>query len=321
MPMPAAEIGVVLYPGAQLATVHGLTDLLVAATKTVGTTAPPLRITHWQAGRDGKLAVAWDSHPNGRAARPSHIVVPLTLTELPDPPLMAEITAWLKHRHSEGATLASVCSGVFILAETGLLSGRTVSTHYSCAEQLARQYPDIRLAANQTVVDNGDIMTAGGFLSWFDLGVRLVDRLLGTDVAFATAQRISAEPHMPARAGSFVPDFSHGDEAIARAQRHIHRKEGRALGLADIAREAGLEKRTLIRRFAAATGHTPLDYCRSIRVARAKEWLESTTRPVAAIGWMVGYSDPKAFTRAFRKVTGLSPLAWRRRAKGVSGPH
>lgn len=313
-----AEIGLILYPGAQLSAVHGMTDLFRVAAKTAG--GDKLRVTHWHSGTRGDMTVAWDSDP-GTPPRPTYIVVPLTLTALPEPPLMARITDWMARQHAAGATLGSVCSGIFVLAETGLLKGRSVATHYGCTARLTRDFPDVRIAADRTLVDNGDIITAGGFLSWLDVGLQIISRTLGPEVAQVTARRLSADPHLPQSPppAGFAPNLGHGDDAIARVQRSIHRADGREASLAALASEAGLEQRTFLRRFAAATGHTPLDYCRQIRIARAKEWLESSNRTVAAIGHMVGYEDAKAFARAFRRVTGVSPLAWRRAAAAASG--
>ncbi len=311
-----SEIGLVLYPGAQLAAVHGLTDLFRVANKAARDDQPILRVTHWRIAEGAADAVS-DSHP-GTLARPSFVLVPLTLTELPDPPMMADIVRWLRDRHASGVTLGSMCSGIFVLAETGLLAGRAVATHFGCGERLARDYPDVRIAVDRSMVDAGDIVTAGGFLSWFDIGMRIVERILGPEAAVATARRLSAQDQMPDATPpeAFVPKLGHGDDAISRAQRSIHRCDGRDVSLAALAQEAGLEKRTFLRRFSAATGHTPLDYCRQVRIARAREWLESSNRTVAAIGFMVGYADAKAFARAFRRATGVAPMEYRRQVGG-----
>ena len=177
--MPASnEIGIVVYPGVQAAPVHGLTDLFgIAASIALDQQRHdqvPLRVTHWQPAhsRDAKLSCVYDSDPRG-SPQPRILIIPPTMVDLPNPSVPAGVVAWLRSRHAGGAKLVSVCSGAFILAETGLVAGRSVSTHRICAEALAKRFPEIAVDTNQRIIDDGDIITAGGFLAWVDLGLLL----------------------------------------------------------------------------------------------------------------------------------------------------
>jgi transcriptional regulator GlxA family with amidase domain len=307
-----AEIGIVLYPGAQLAAVHGLTDLFAIA----GRLAAPggLRTTHWQLDPDaGTMACAFDTAP-AREPRPDALIVPPTLVDLPPPEVMAAIARWLATRHAGGAALASVCSGAFLLAETGLLSGRLASTHWSCAEGLGDRFPDIRIETGSRVIDHGDVITAGGFMAWVDLGLRLVERILGGLVRAETARFLLVDAGPAASPAGFMPIVSHGDAAILRTQDWLHQRDARDVSLAAMAAEARLEKRTFLRRFAKATGMTPLEYCQRLRVARALELLQASRKSSHEIAWAVGYADAGAFARVFRKFTGVSPAAYRQQA-------
>jgi transcriptional regulator GlxA family with amidase domain len=324
-PIAIGQIGIVLYPGAQAACVHGLTDLFgVAANVALDlrrTGQSPLRVTHWQPthSRDANLSCVYDSAPGG-ISQPRILIIPPTMVNLPDPDVPAGVVRWLRDQHAAGATLVSVCSGAFILAETGLVAGRLVSTHRICAEALAQRFPQIVVDPNQRIIDYGDIITAGGFLAWVDVGLLLVERILGGAVRAETARFVLSDP---AAGGArnlpgFAPPQTHGDGAVLKAQEWLHMRDGRGVSLAEIAAAAGLERRTLLRRFANATGMTPIEYCRAVRIARARELLVSGNTPQKLIAQSLGYEDVASFARIFRKATGSAPGAYRKRF-GVNG--
>ena len=215
------EIGIVLYPGVQIACVYGLTDLFGIATKNAlihrPDSRPPLRVTHWQVAlnADAAPSCVYDNDPRGRT-QPAILIIPPTMVDLPDPDIPAGVVSWLRSRYACGAKLVSVCSGAFILAETGLVAGRSVSTHRICAEALAKRFPEITVDTNQRIIDDGDIITAGGFLAWVDVGLLLVDRILGGAVRAETARFILSDPaasesrYFP----GFAPRQTHGDAAV-----------------------------------------------------------------------------------------------------------
>jgi transcriptional regulator GlxA family with amidase domain len=223
--------------------------------------------------------------------------------------------SWLRRQHARGAKLVSVCSGAFLLTETGLLAGRPVSTHRICAGALAERFPKITVDTNQRIIDDGDIITAGGFMSWVDVGLLLVDKILGGAVGTATARFILSDPaasEAPYFPG-FAPKQAHGDAAVLKAQQWVHIRDGRDVSLASMAAASGLERRTFLRRFANATGMTPIEYCRAVRIARARELLESGNTPQKEIARSLGYQDVGSFARVFRKATGLAPGAYRKK--------
>jgi transcriptional regulator GlxA family with amidase domain len=320
--MPASgisEIGIVVYPGAQTAAVDGLTDLFSVATKIAldqRTGGRALRVTHWQPAhsRDVELCCVYDSAP-GAKQRPDILIIPPTMVDLPDPDIPAGVVSWLRDQHAAGATLVSVCSGAFILAKTGLADGRAVATHQICRDALAARFPRIVVDTNLRVIDHGDIVTAGGFLAWVDVGLLLVDRILGPAVKAETACFVLSDP-ASSDARHFVgfpPPQSHRDKAVLKAQTWVHMRDGRGVSLAGMAAMAGLERRTFLRRFANATGMTPLEYCRRVRIARARELLISGDTPQKMIAESLGYSDVAAFARVFRRATGAAPGAYRKR--------
>jgi transcriptional regulator GlxA family with amidase domain len=319
-----AEIGILVYPAVQLATVHGLSDIFTLANQFAragqfarverSAEPPAIRVTHWTTEfGEGPVECTHDTMP-GTPPRPRFIVIPLTLADRPTSAQLRSVAAWLRSLHQGGTALGSVCSGAFILAETGLLGGRLAATHWVCADELRQRFPDIRVDSQIRIVDYGDIVTVGGFMAWVDMGLKLVERFLGPSVAEETARFLLDRPgaeKAPYFQG-FSPKLAHGDEAILRAQQMIHASDGREISLAALAEGARLERRTLLRRFARATGMTPIEYARNVKMARARELLEFSTKSLKELAWELGYEEPNAFARAFRRMVGVSPADYRR---------
>ena len=318
------EIGILLYPGAQLAAVHGLTDLFAIASRfsleAAGDGAAPLSIAHWHAAQ-GSIGCVYRSEP-AAAARPTVLVLPPTLADLPDPQTSIAISQWLRARHAEGVKLVSICSGVFLVAETGLLDGRVVSTHRSCAEALKTSFPRVGVDADARMIEHPGILTAGGFMAWVDVALLLIGRLLGDAVRSETARFALAGRDVLAEQGGdtgFAPRLAHGDAAVWRAQEFVHLRDGEGVLLSAMAAVAGLERRTFLRRFASGTGMTPIQYCRAVRLARARELLEAGAMPMKQIAESLGYADVSAFAKAFRRAYGTPPGAHRRQRGAAAG--
>ncbi len=323
-PAPLAEIAVLLYPGAQLGAVHGLTDLFSVAnlmvTRRLGDAAPRLRVSHWRGRETGEGAERiFDSDP-GASGEPDFVILPPAVIAPITKEAAAALAIWLRERHARGTTLASVCAGAFLLGETGLLEGRAATTHWFYANDFAERFPSARMDIDKLVIDDGDLITAGGLMAWTDLGLKLVDRLMGPTAMLETARFLLVDP--PGREqrhySVFSPKLRHGDEAVLKVQHWLQASGGRDATLAAMADRTGLEPRTFLRRFQKATGLKPIEYCQHLRVGKAREMLETTTRPVDQIAWDVGYEDPGSFRKVFLKVTGVGPREYRQRF-GLAG--
>ena len=230
---------------------------------------------------------------------------------------------WLREQHSGGATICSVYAGAFVRAETGLMDGRRATAHWAFARQLAKRFPKVYLAAEHMVLDEGDIMTAGGILAWADLGPTLVGRLLGPSTMLATARFLPIEPPRQSQRpfAPFIPRFDHGADAIRQSQHHIHAHAATLRGVAELQSAAGMTGRTFVRRFNATTGFRPVEYIQQVRIAKARQALERTLTPVDRIAWDVGYADPAAFRKLFQKLTGLPPAAYRQQLGIAADAH
>ncbi|MDZ5696095.1 GlxA family transcriptional regulator [Chelativorans sp. M5D2P16] len=312
-----AEVALVIYPECQLSAVYGLTDLFrlaVTAAQMAGECEPPvIRVTHWQETDDG-VACIYDSHP-GEPHRVTYVITPPSLVMPNDLPSMRVLADWMMDHHGKGAILCSVCAGAFVLAETGLFEGREVTTHWAFADALSSRFPEVNVNADRIIVDDGDIITAGGILAWTDLGLTLVQRLLGASAMLHTARFLLIDPPRQAQRpySSFIPKLDHGDAAIRSVQHWLQTHATAEWSVTTLADRAGLEERTFLRRFKAATGLRPTEYVQQIRIAKAREALELTRRPIELIAWEIGYGDPSAFRKLFNRITGLPPAEYRRR--------
>lgn len=312
-----AEVALVIYPECQLSAVYGLTDLFrlstIAAAMVNERETPAIRITHWQEAGD-TVACTYDSDP-GEPHCVGYVITPPSLS-IPDGlPAIHLLAAWMLRNHEAGSILCSVCAGAFVLAETGLLKGREVTTHWAFAEALRSRFPELKVDVDRFIVDDGDVITAGGNLAWTDLGLTLVQRLLGAGVMLQTARFLLIDPPRQAQRpySNFIPKLDHGDAAIRVVQHWLQTHSSVEWSVASLANRARLQERTFLRRFKAATGLRPTEYVQQIRMAKAREALELTRRPIEQIAWEVGYGDPSAFRKLFNRVTGLPPAEYRRR--------
>ncbi|WP_431035351.1 GlxA family transcriptional regulator [Pseudomonas yamanorum] len=316
--MAIVELGVLIYSGAQMAAVHGLTDLFAVANRIAAEhqseQLPSLRISHWQAETGHAPTRVFDSQPgsgNGLTA----LLIPPSIAGFSERQASAELLDWLRQQHRTGTILGGVCVGSILMAESGLLDGRSATTHWTSAKSFAARYPAIRLEADKPIVDDGDLITTAGLMAWSELGLRLVDRLLGPSIAASTARFLVIEHSDSASecGSNFAPILAHGDAAILKVQHWLQASGAVDVSLAAMALEARLEERTFLRRFRAATGLKPTEYCQHLRVGKARQMLEFTNGTIDHIAWTVGYQDPGAFRATFKKITGLAPSDYRSR--------
>ena len=314
-----AEVGIVVYPDVQMAGVEGLTDLFRIAgeqsrARAGNDPALVIRVSHWRVGDDGAVTCSFDSHP-GQPHRLTYVIAPPSLVMPLRRTAMREIADWLVGWHGNGATLCSICAGSFVLGETGLLDGRAVTTHWAFASAMAERFPRVDVDAARMIIDDGDIITAGGIMAWVDLGLTLVARLVSPQAMLDTARFLIVDP--PGRTqqayASFIQKLDHGDAAILKVQHWLQATAARDHATAVLAEIAALEPRTFLRRFRKATGLKPTEYAQQIRIAKAREALEYSRKTVEQIAFDVGYGDASAFRRLFHRVTGLAPADYRRR--------
>jgi transcriptional regulator GlxA family with amidase domain len=313
------EIGLLIYPQAQLSAVYGLTDLFSVANKINaergGNPRYELRISHWQTDENGENSKqVFATHPGVRPPF-SALVLPPSHEECARGAATGRLCCWIKDRHAEGTVLCSVCGGTFLLAETGLLDGRTATAHWAHAEEFRRRFPTTNLEPDRMVVEDGDLIIAGGCMAWVDLGLRLVARMMSPMVMLATARYLLVDPagRQQSFYSDFVPKLNHGDAQVLKLQHWLHQNYSKNLLVSEMAARAALGERTFLRRFHRATGLKPTEYLQHWRMTKAREALESSTRGVEQIAAAVGYQDSAAFRNIFKKVVGITPSEYRSR--------
>jgi transcriptional regulator GlxA family with amidase domain len=229
-----------------------------------------------------------------------------------------DLVAWLDRVHAEGGLVCSACSGVLLIAETGLLSGREATIHPAYAPTFRSNFPDVRLRVEETLVTAGEreeLVMAGASASWHDLVLYLVARYVGPTAAQAVAKFLLLQWHTDGQ-GPYVPfdpPTDHGDAIVLAAQEWLRKNYAVAAPVTELVERSGLPERTFKRRFARSTGHAPIAYVQRVRVEEAKRRLERTSDPVDAVSYTVGYEDPASFRRLFKRITGVSPGVYRRK--------
>ncbi len=241
------------------------------------------------------------------------------------PPIIGEVAPvlereratvdWLAGAAPQAALLASACTGAFLLGEAGVLAGRRVTTNPLFAAQFAARYPGVTLALDERLAGDGRVVCAGATTAFLDLAVHVIDRLGGHDLAVATAKLLSLDKNPGSQRPYllFIAPRDHGDAQVLAVQDRIEADFAAPLAMAELAGDAGMSLRSLSRRFLAATGLTPMQYLRLVRVETAKRLLETGPRSVEQVAADVGYGDTRAFVRAFGEAAGLTPADYRRR--------
>jgi transcriptional regulator GlxA family with amidase domain len=235
---------------------------------------------------------------------------------LPSFELNSAWAPWIAKWHRSGAVIASSCSGAFLLAQAGIVDGRTVSTHWMYAAELQRRFPRVGVRAERLLIDHGDVITSGGATTFLDLAIYLVERFAGRERANAAARvllidgtRTSQLPYVTHGAS----DRDHDDGLVHRVQNLIDAELAGPLPLHDLAHHVGLSGRSLTRHFQHALGRAPQSYIRERRMDVAQRLLETTTAPIDSIRRQVGYGDPSAFRRNFKRHAGITPTQYRER--------
>lgn len=220
----------------------------------------------------------------------------------------------IRRAADSGATVAASCSAVFVLAASGLLSGRAATTTWWLAPLFGRRFPDVTVRADRMVVDSGEIITAGAAFAHPDLLLTLVARLGGGALAEQVAHYLVLDARMSQSRYMVLEHLRATDPVLRAVQQHVHANLHRQLSLAELASAAAVSPRTLTRRIRDRLGVSPTQYVHRLRVGQAATLLTTTREPIDMIAGAVGYADPAAFRRIYRRHTGETPTATRTRA-------
>lgn len=222
---------------------------------------------------------------------------------------------WITQQYKEGAEVATMCTGAFMLAATGLLDGRNCSTHWSSENTFKTLYPDVNLQTNKLITDENGIYTNGGAYSFLNLLIYLVEKYYNRETAIYCAKifQIEIDRQHQSIFSIFSGQKLHDDEEVRKAQEYIENKLDEKISIEDLSAKLAVGRRNFDRRFIKATGNTPLEYTQRVKIESAKKSFETTRKTINEVMYDVGYSDIKAFREVFRKITGMSPLEYRSR--------
>jgi transcriptional regulator GlxA family with amidase domain len=225
----------------------------------------------------------------------------------------AEYIPWIIQQYKQGAEVASLCTGAFLLASTGLLHGKKCSTHWMAADAFRQAFPDVKLQAEKIITDEMGLYSSGGAYSFLNLMIYLVEKFCGRELAVYCAKLMEIEIERKSQSpfAIFIGQKEHEDESIRKAQLYMENNVAAKISVDQLSEMFAISKRNFERRFKKATKNTPVEYLQRVKIEAAKKSLESTRENINEVMYNVGYSDSKAFRNMFKKITGLSPVNYR----------
>ncbi len=222
---------------------------------------------------------------------------------------------WLKWQYAEGAEVASICLGAFLLAATGLLDGKSATTHWIGSPMFRKMYPSVDLLDDKIIVDHNRIYSSGGAFSFTSLMVYFIEKFFDHQAATLISKVFLIHVH-DSRQQSYAimhHQKSHGDKEIAAVQEYIEHSYKEPVTNEQLAASTNMSVRTLMRRFKKATGNTPYEYVQRMRVEAAKKMFENEDAGIEQTALNVGYEDFSAFRKVFKRLTGITPMEYKRK--------
>lgn len=220
---------------------------------------------------------------------------------------------WIASKYKEGAEVATMCTGAFLLAASGLLDGKSCATHWAADAPFRTMFPKVNLQTDQLITDENGIYTNGGAFSFLNLIIYLIEKYYDRQTAIYCSKLFQIEPDRNSQSPFtiFTGQKSHDDEVVLQAQTYIENNLQGKISIEQLAEQFAVGRRNFDRRFIKATGNTPLEYTQRVKIESAKKAFETSRKTINEVMYEVGYSDVKAFREVFRKITGMSPLEYR----------
>jgi len=220
---------------------------------------------------------------------------------------------WIEKQYKDGAEIASICTGAFLLASSGLLDGKTCSTHWAVADNFRTMFPKVNLQTDKLITDENGIYTNGGAYSFLNLMIYLVEKYYDRQTAIFCSKVFQIEMDRQTQSAFtiFTGQKLHGDEIVKKAQAYIESNLDEKISVEHLSSRFSVGRRNFDRRFIKATGNTPVEYSQRVKIESAKKAFETSRKTINEVMYEVGYSDVKAFREVFRKITGMSPLEYR----------
>ncbi len=277
------------------------------------------------------LVLAYEKKPDGPMPVPDSMVNYSTVAETTQADLLIvpafygdrdemlkkhhDTIEWIGAMHAKGAEVASLCSGIYFLAEAGLLPGRSCTAHWNDMEDIVKRYPEVNFLSDMVITDQEGIYTSGGAFSSLNLILYLIDKFCGREVGVWASKMFSLDMDRMSQShfAVFKGQRQHRDDEILKAQTYIEQNHHLQLNIDEIANHTNMSKRNFIRRFKKATQNTPFEYLQRVKIEAAKKALEKGSQNINLLMYDAGYNDIKTFREVFKKITGLTPQDYRRK--------
>lgn len=224
-----------------------------------------------------------------------------------------ELIDWIGMQYKQGAEIASICTGAFLLASNGLLDGKSCSTHWAAAEHFKVMFPKVNLQPDRLITDENGIYTNGGAYSFLNLVIYLVEKFYDRQTAIFCSKvfQVEMDRNSQSEFTIFTGQKLHDDDMVSQAQAFMEGNLAEKISIEELAAKFAVGRRNFDRRFIKATGNTPVEYLQRVKIEAAKKAFENSRKTVNEVMYEVGYVDVKAFREVFRKITGMSPLQYK----------
>jgi len=224
-----------------------------------------------------------------------------------------EFLPWIVRQYGNGAEVASLCVGAFLLAATGLLNGKECSSHWKTAPEFREMFPDVTLVDGRIVTEQQGLYSSGGATSYWNLLLHLVEKYAGREIAIMASKIYALEIDRKSQSPfvMFNGQKKHEDDPIKKAQEYIENNVTEKISVEELSSRYAIGRRHFERRFKKATNNTPVEYIQRVKIEAAKKQFETSGKNVNEVMYDVGYADAKAFRSVFKKITGLSPIDYR----------
>jgi len=220
---------------------------------------------------------------------------------------------WIKNQYKNGAEVASLCVGAFLLASTGLLNGKKCSTHWAYYNEFKERFPEVEIVDGGVITEENGIYSSGGANSLWNLLLYILEKYSDRDTAILASKYFAIDIDRESQAAfmMFTGQKDHNDEEVKKAQEYIEENYHDKITVDELAEMLAVSRRSFERRFKQATDNTVIEYLQRVKVEAAKRSFESTRKNITEVMFDVGYSDTKAFRNVFKKITGLTPVEYR----------
>lgn len=263
--------------------------------------------------QDGAYSVATDLllDDTGQA---DLVIIPPIFGDMQEAVQVNEATIpWIVQQYKNGAEVASLCVGAFLLASTGLLNGKKCSTHWAYYNEFKERFSQVEIVDGGVITEENGIYSSGGANSFWNLLLYILEKYTDRDTAILASKYFAIDIDRESQAAfmMFTGQKYHNDQEVKRAQEYIEENYRQKITVDDLAKMVAVSRRSFERRYKNATGNTVIEYLQRVKIEAAKRSFESTRKNISEVMFDVGYSDAKAFRNVFKKITGLTPVEYR----------